>query len=330
MVVGGRPGDLRHADEQSISAGPHRGRGLCRGIGPPEQRALVALDRLLPPHRRPGHCDQGRDRDPLRSARRAGTRALRFPAGPPPVMGRRGEHRWRGHAGVHPHRVRGGIADRRDPAVLRRRQLARQPLPTSPFAPRRALRDGGRRHGGTVLHSGTGPIDRDRAPGPPPARHPDQRPARHARRGGSRLGERAGPVAPARHEHGRPGLRTAHLGRRRGRVGWPAAPPSSGCCWWRSGSTASSIRGPSSDWASPSWRSPRSCAVSASPWAGDERRARATAPTPGDDRNGSWRVPDWWRWWPWRSPAPSTCRVSPSRSHPWRSRASHCCRSWES
>ena len=30
--------------------------------------------------------------------------------------------------------------------------------------------------------------------------------------------------------------------------------------------------------------------------------ARATDPTRGDSRNGSWRVRDSWRWWPWRSP----------------------------
>ena len=131
-----------------------------------------------------------------------------LPQVPLPVVGRRREHRRSGDAGVHPRRLRARAAARRDHAVLRRGELAGQPVPAAALASRGALRNRRGRDGGPVLRARVGAVHRDRAPGATPARHPDHRAARHAGRGGSGAGERAGPLAPAGHEHGRPRLRS--------------------------------------------------------------------------------------------------------------------------
>ena len=125
------------------------------------------------------------------------------------LMGGRREHRRPGDAGVHPRRLCPRAAARRDPAVLRRGELAGQPVPPPPLAPSGALRDRRGGHGGPVLHPGIGAVHRPRASGAASARHSDQRVTRHARRGRPRAGERARPLAPAGDEHGRPRLRTA-------------------------------------------------------------------------------------------------------------------------
>ncbi len=154
--------------------------------------------------------DQDRDRNPLRPTRHSRACAVHRPAGATALVGGCREHRRPGDAGIHPQRVRPRVADRRDPALLRRGELTGQSLPASAFAPRSLVRNRRGGDGGAVLHPGTGAIDRHRAAGAAPARHFDHRVTRHAgcRRPGA--GKRAGPLAPAGDEHGRPGLWPAH------------------------------------------------------------------------------------------------------------------------
>ena len=229
MAVGSRPGDLRHADEQPIPAGPDRRRGLCGGVRSPEQCTLVTLHRLLPPRRRAGHCDQGGDRDPVRTTRDPRARRLHPPASAAPRLGGGREHRRARHRGVDPQRLRGGIADCRDPALFWRGQLAGQPVQAPSLAPGGALRDRCRRDRGAGLHSRIDPVHRGRTAGASPARHSGERHARHAGRGRPGAGERTGPFPSARHEHGRSRLRTADLRRESERGDWPEEPQSVGC-----------------------------------------------------------------------------------------------------
>ena len=93
VVVGRRVGDLRHEDEQPVPLGSDRSRGLLRGVGPPQQCAVVTVDRVLPAPWGAGHRDSGGDRDPLRRTWCAGARAVHPPAGAVALVGGGGEHR---------------------------------------------------------------------------------------------------------------------------------------------------------------------------------------------------------------------------------------------
>ena len=107
----------------------------------PRQRTLVEVTGLLPPDwsrrdRHPcGHRDLlRRRRDPghvLFTCRRSA-----------PLLGGRGEHRWRRHTGVHRDGRSSRLADRRHPGVLWRSELTGQSLSAAPLPSRGALRSG--------------------------------------------------------------------------------------------------------------------------------------------------------------------------------------------
>ena len=126
---------------------------------------VVALDRGVPPAGARGHRDPGGPGDRVRQPP-ARPRALHPAPGPPAVVGGRCQHRRSGHRRGGPPGRRAGTAPRRGPDLLRRGELAGQPVPAPPLPARRAVRGRGRHHRVPGLRPRTGHGHR-RRPGRP-------------------------------------------------------------------------------------------------------------------------------------------------------------------